>query len=261
MKSIVLRLIVAQFRTEYVKIRQHFVFKVAIGAPLAVAGVGVLDLMHSQMTGFSEHALWQRMYSAFWIPWLAALLPLLTSFNIVALVNFEHKGKHWKHLVTYPAPIGGLCAVKMMYASFLSLVSTGLYCLASILAWVLFVKVTPELHGFGPPVVHIFAVGARAWLASLFIIPVQAWLSVVIPGNGPLSLIAIICLVLGIALFDPESRLSYLYPWTLCLSTGELYGAHHNPDLPALVGILGGASVGAIVCWIVEKKERYAVVR
>jgi hypothetical protein len=262
METTISSLLVGQMRIEYLKLRRHVVLGAVIVTPLIGIGIGVLDILHD--TGNSLNAsrvIWKRMYLAFWIPWIAALLPTVTSFYVSALMHLEHADNHWKHLVTYPAPMWGTCAAKMIYASLLSGFSTILYSVGWAFFWMVLSKINPDFVSSGPPSRQIVSIAAAAWLASLLIIPLQTWISARITGVGIQMLLAIMCLFAGIALFNPDSLLSYLYPWTLCLSTGQSFAAKHNSWLPALVGLLGGICAGVVVSWRLSRNGGAVLVR
>ncbi len=247
----------AQFRTESIKIRGSAVLIAVFAAPVAMLVAGILDLVQmATKYNIPASALpWRDVYGAFWVPWAAAILPLLTSFYATSLVNLEHTGNHWEQLRTYPVQQWGFFVSKMVYGACLAGLSTALYSVGWLLVWIALSKGLAGLH-----LTAILAAASRAWFASWLLIPVQTWISAKIRGTGVPLLITVILMVIGLALLDADSKARYVYPWTLCTYTMDLRGADHNLLLPAIVGALGGIAGAWLVSWRLGREKGLAPV-
>ncbi|HEX4807756.1 MAG TPA: ABC transporter permease [Bryobacteraceae bacterium] len=238
---------------EALKLKRTLALRLAIGAPMIIVLLvfGIYLQRGGPMAGANPLTGYAQLILTIWT---IIVLPLYAALAAALLSSIEHQNESWKHLLALPVRRATYFVAKwiagtgLLFLSSLVLV-TGVLATDAILRVVISIWSSSSL-----PVAMIFRGAALSFCAAGLLFSIQMWISLRWRSFLPGIVVAVIALALMfIAIPRGAAFFGSLFPWSL----PAMAMAPVNPYRPIAVGLglMGGAAVGAIACWMLSRRE------
>jgi len=225
-------------RVEILKLRRTLALVLAGLTPLVVVVLQCFLVLRMKEKSLAPGANpWEAVSTAI-LFWAVLMLPLFVTLVTSLLGQTEHSGDQWKSLFAQPVRRGGVYAAKILVATGLILVAHLVLACGIILAGAAFHLAFPRTAAgpilWGP----VFLTAGKAFLASWFIIAVQAFIGLRWRSFVVASSVGIVATISSVLILNAD-RWSRFFPWSLpAIASSKAAGT--SPGHALVLGIAGG---------------------
>lgn len=197
---------------------------------------------------------WVWMTQNILILWSMLFLPLFVALEMALLSGLEHSEKNWKHLFSLPIPRWAVYTAKLMGG-------LGILAIGQIASWF-----WTMLAGFGLgilkpglgfeisfPWLQILTWTFRVYLASWFIVAIQAWVSMRWSSFVLSIAVGIGAVISGLIISNTE--LWKIYPWSLPAAVANGFILGDTQMTAIIISMIGGVVVGVVGCWETTRRD------
>ncbi len=256
--------LVRALSAELFKLRGTRALWLALLAPLFVPFIQFASLYTFTGDGAPEYA-WAKFISGTSFTWLFGLLILYITLEAALLAAIEHNADTWKYLHALPVSRGAFYLAKVGVALLLITGSSVLFFLTTLLAGALLARVRPDI-GFArhaPDIANFAGIVFLSYLASLFVIAIQTWISIRFRN----FIVPLAVGILGVVLSEVANRneaVQYYWPWIQPVELLRKVGIPGADKLletgPSVAHILVYCIVGSVVItgvalWDISRRD------
>jgi hypothetical protein len=252
-------------RCEVLKLRRTLALALAVllpAAPPLVFFVYVLQKGNEWLPQGVSAMAWT--FQAALSLWCILLLPLFAAIESSLIAGIEHQNRGWKHLMALPVPRGAPYAAKLVAVTALVALGTALFWAYTLLSFWGLTRLRPEAGFAGPlPAGETLGIVALVGAASFLLLSVHAFVALRWASFSLNISLALTALLGNVVL--TESRLAWLYPWSLPSSVQNVavplvfgWGTRGDPASLALaiaLSLVAGALASSVGVWSLSRRD------
>ena len=188
------------WKAEWLKLRHSGMFWLLLGAVAFIPMINTtIGLLRDGTEGGSTINIWNKIIETNFMIFTAFFFQMFVVVMVTRLVYIEHRSDTWKLMETQPVTRFSIFLAKWETAAIISLLSLlGLLAFTLINGTILMIfRKDYNLDKFSPDMASAFAVLIRYWIASLGIISIQYFLSLMIRSFVTPLIIGLVAIIAG----------------------------------------------------------------
>ena len=243
--------LLSSLHAELLKLKRSTILLMTFIAPFSIVGL-FFSAIVIKVNSESSNA-WPSFQVAIFSLWSLLMLPLFISLETALLGQIESSDNLWKHLFVLPIPRRSIYEAKLIIGAVLLLIGSILLGIGTIIAGYSISLIKPII-GFkaGIPWIGIFQFVILTFLASLFILSIQTWLSLRWQNFTLTIGLGMIATVTG-QIITNSSEYSLFYP-----SSFPSLAFSGDPNIiirVIITRVIGFIVISTLGCWNMIKQD------